>query len=73
MKLSLNGEWKFKQCGESEWLNANVPGCNYLDLIANDKIPDPFYGTNEKDLYWVSEKDWEYTKTFKLSKDILSS
>ena len=39
----------------------------------SDKIPDPFYGTNEKDLYWVSEKDWEYTKTFKLSKDILSS
>ncbi len=73
MKFSLNGEWKFRQVENAEWYNATVPGCNYLDLIANDLIKDPFYGTNEKDLYWVSEKDWEYTKTFELQDDILKA
>ncbi len=71
MKFDLNGEWKFRQVDSSDWYAAKVPGCNYLDLLANDLIKDPFYGTNEKDLYWVSEKDWEYTKTFSLSKEIL--
>lgn len=73
MKYSLNGEWKFRETETSEWYKATVPGCNYLDLINNNLIVDPFYGTNEKDVYWVSEKDWEYTKEFDLDKDILSS
>lgn len=73
MKFCLNGEWRFRQVENNEWYNAMVPGCNYLDLLDNNLIIDPFYGTNEKDLYWVSEKDWEYTKKFTLTKEILSS
>ena len=73
MKFSLNGEWKFKQAEKNEWYPAQVPGCNYLDLLSNNLIIDPFYGTNEKELYWVSEKDWEYTRNFSLTEDILSS
>lgn len=67
MKVSLNGEWKFRNAESNDWYTAKVPGCNYLDLIANDLISDPFYGTNEKDAYWVSEKDWEYTRSFDLT------
>lgn len=73
MKFSLNGEWKFKQAEKNEWYPAQVPGCNYLDLLSNNLIIDPFYGTNEKEVYWVSEKDWEYTRKFSLTEDILSS
>jgi beta-mannosidase len=28
------------------------------------RIPDPFYGTNELDLQWIEERDWEYESTF---------
>ena len=72
MKRTLNGVWQFKQENENEWLNATVPGCNYLDLLNLGKIPDPFDSTNEKDVYWVSEKNWEYTKTFTVSESELS-
>ena len=58
MDILLNGEWKFRQKGESEWLSAKVPGCNYLDLLRLDKIKDQFVGTNEKDAYWVALEDW---------------
>ncbi|MDD3947460.1 MAG: glycoside hydrolase family 2 protein, partial [Clostridia bacterium] len=67
MFLSLNGNWKCREAGTEQWLDAAVPGCNYLDLMQNGILPDPFLGTNEKDAYWVSEKDWEYTREFELS------
>lgn len=73
MIINLNGSWKFRRLDNMSWYSAKVPGCNFLDLIANNLIPDPFYGTNEKDLYWVSEKDWEYTKTFELTTEQLAS
>lgn len=66
MKKSLNGEWKFREAANGEWMKAEVPGCNYLDLMANGIIPDPFYKTNEKDVYWVAEKAWEYSRCFSL-------
>src|SRR6266511_3411077 len=36
----------------------------YLDLMAAGLIPDPFIGTNEKDVQWVHLKDWVYRSTF---------
>lgn len=71
MLLSLNGDWRFRESGTRDWLNAEVPGCNYLDLMRNNIIPDPFWGTNEKGVYWVSQRDWEYQKDFVVTKDIL--
>ena len=35
MKKSLNGVWKFKSADGSQWRNAEVPGCNFLDLMKN--------------------------------------
>lgn len=67
MYRSLNGQWLFKEKGKSEWLDAIVPGCNYLDLMRNRIIPDPFYGLNEKDCEFVGHLDWEYVKSFTLS------
>jgi len=64
MNKSLNGSWQFKEANENDWLNATVPGCNYLDLLKLGRIPDPFDGINEKDVYWVALKDWEYKKSF---------
>lgn len=66
MEFCLNGSWRFRQCGKEDWMPAVVPGCNYLDLMRNGVIPDPFLGTNEKDAYWVGLKDWEYCKDFEL-------
>jgi beta-mannosidase len=43
---------------------AVVPGCVHTDLLRDGKIPDPFYGTNEKALQWIEKTDWEYRSTF---------
>ncbi|HEY0030879.1 MAG TPA: glycoside hydrolase family 2 protein [Bacteroidia bacterium] len=49
-------------------MKASVPGTVHTDLLANKKIPDPFYGNNEKDLQWIENEDWEYKTVFSISK-----
>ncbi|OFX81810.1 MAG: hypothetical protein A2X20_01005 [Bacteroidetes bacterium GWE2_40_15] len=50
-----------------------VPGTVHTDLLRNGLIPDPFYGCNERDLQWIGEKNWIYTKTFTVNSDTLES
>lgn len=71
-KISLNGKWQFKQTDTDVWMDAAVPGCNFLDLMDNGVISDPFIGLVENDVQWVGEKDWEYRKTFTPVKDFES-
>lgn len=70
--FSLNGAWNFREVGKGEWKSAVVPGCNYLDLLRLNEIPDPFDSTNEKEAYWVPLKDWEYKKDFDVSAELFS-
>lgn len=63
-KISLCGEWLFKQNGTDEWLCGRVPSSQYADLLALGKIPDPFCGTNESAVQWVGESEWLYQKVF---------
>ena len=73
MKKSLNGEWLFRQAGKPDWYPAAVPGCNFTDLLSNSLIDDPFYGVNEKDCEFVGKSDWEYKRSFTVSKDEMES
>jgi beta-mannosidase len=58
------GPWSFRAtngpAGFGDWMPAVVPGCVHTDLLRAGKIPDPFYGTNEKGLQWIEHTDWEY-------------
>ncbi len=56
-RLCLNGEWQFRQCGHQEWLTAQVPGCNFTDLLRNQQINDPFYRNEESQLQWIEKYD----------------
>lgn len=40
---------------------ASVPGFIHTDLMANSLIEDPFIGTNEDSVQWVSQCKWTYT------------
>ena len=70
--LSLTGAWEFRQAGTQEWLPAIVPGGVHTDLLALDRIPDPFVEDNEKTVQWVIGEDWEYRKYFTVDAEFLS-
>jgi beta-mannosidase len=67
--LALDHGWQFRQVkagaeAESDWLPAAVPGDVHLDLLANNKIPDPFFRGNEAKLQWIEQESWEYRLSF---------
>uniref|UniRef100_UPI004048449A beta-mannosidase n=1 Tax=Polaribacter sp. TaxID=1920175 RepID=UPI004048449A len=70
-EISLNQSWAFKAVDEKNWNPAEVPGNVFTDLLKLDKIPDPFVGTNEDSVQWVSKKDWEYKSVFKVTQNTL--
>ena len=73
MIKSLCENWEFRPVGQSEWKNATVPGCNFLDLMDNGDIPDPFIGLNENEVEWVGKTDFEYRSFFELTADELEA
>jgi len=59
--------WTFRKVNDTKWLTAKVPGTVHTDLLANKIIPDPFSGSNEKQLQWIENEDWQYQTTFTIS------
>lgn len=54
--------WVFNHNGRN--YPANVPGTIHTDLQENKLISDPFFGTNEQTVQWVSGRVWTYSTTF---------
>jgi beta-mannosidase len=76
--VALDHGWQFRQItasagqGESGWLPATVPGDVHLDLLANKKIPDPFFRDNESKLQWIEKESWEYQLGFEVAPALLA-
>jgi len=76
--VTLDHGWEFRQVAagtqdaESGWLPAIVPGDVHLDLLANKKIPDPFFRDNEAKLQWIEDESWEYRLNFDVSAALLA-
>jgi beta-mannosidase len=76
--LNLDHGWQFRQItagaqeAESGWLAATVPGDVHLDLLANKKIPDPFFRDNEAKLQWIENESWEYRLNFEVTPALLA-
>ena len=70
-RIDLNGTWTLTQAGGGDALSASVPGDVMHDLLCAKRIPDPFYRENERDVQWVGESDWDYTRTFSVSEALL--
>jgi beta-mannosidase len=64
--------WSCKKTADSNWLPAKIPGTVHTDLLNNKIISNPFFGSNEKQLQWIENEDWEYQSTFSISNEELS-
>src|ERR1039458_2056541 len=76
--VALDHGWQSRQItagteqGENGWLPATVPGDVHLDLLANKKIPDPFFRDNESKLQWIEQESWEDQLSFEVTSALLS-
>ena len=73
--LNLDRGWQFRQTdggtSNADWMAATVPGDVHLDLLANKRIPDPFYRDDESKLQWIEQASWEYQDTFDVPAGLL--
>lgn len=69
--VDLCSQWQLRQVGEEQWIAATVPGVVQQDLLKHQIIPNPFWGTNEKDIQWVENHDWEYKTSFEMPASLL--
>ncbi|GAB1360030.1 glycoside hydrolase family 2 TIM barrel-domain containing protein [Porphyromonadaceae bacterium] len=60
----IHSGWEFRQVGTDKWMPATVPGVVHTDLLANKVIENPYFSTNESDLQWIENEEWEYRTTF---------
>lgn len=85
-EVPLDGFWVFKgfanlsgeqsgahslEYNDDDWFPACVPGTVHTDLMANNIIPDPFQGENEKIVSWAAEKEWWYRREADLPPEVL--
>lgn len=76
--LDLNHGWQFRQIQpassnpDADWMPATVPGDVHLDLIANKRIPDPFYRDNESRLQWIENESWEYRDSVNITPALMA-
>jgi beta-mannosidase len=72
MLLDLDGSWKLKRTTENEWMDAQVPGSVFNDLLHAGKIEDPFYRDNEDQALDIASYDYEYQRDFELEDNLLA-
>lgn len=62
--MNLNGLWKMRRMDQTTWINAEVPGSVFHDLLVNDLIEDPFYRDNEDQAMEIASYNYQYERTF---------
>ena len=71
--LDLAGVWSVRQVdGDKPAIPMQVPGDVHSALLAAGLIPDPYFGSNEKEVQWVGQKDWLAERSFDVSANLLA-
>jgi len=60
-----------RSTGDSDYINATVPGTVYCDLLAAGKMEDPFWKDNEDKALALMDSDYEYVTEFDCAQDLL--
>ncbi|MDR1531982.1 MAG: hypothetical protein LBS62_07335 [Clostridiales bacterium] len=47
IKCDLAGKWNLRRSGSQQAMDGHLPGCNYLDMLDNRVIDNPFWEINE--------------------------
>ena len=70
---TLNGAWTLEIPGTPfAAVPATVPGSVYHDLLAAERIPDPFYRDNEMEALKLMDNDFVYFRSFQVDDALLA-
>ena len=81
--ISLSGTWRLSPADslaiapysrfflDHKSIPCVLPGDIHSALIAQQIIPDPYWGSNENDIQWVGKSDWTLSRSFVVTKEML--
>ncbi|MCM1174837.1 MAG: glycoside hydrolase family 2 protein [Blautia sp.] len=78
-KTILDRNWQMQISGENvfgipdDWMDAEIPGSVYGNLLKKGLMPDPYYRMNELEALKLMENDFCFRTTFGLTKEQLAS
>ena len=72
-KLLLNGIWHLESQDGAYKVDGNVPGTDFGILIKAGLLKNPLISGDEKEALVTAEKDFTFSKEFKVDKEILKS
>ncbi len=73
-RLDLGGQWLLEGTDENDAplsCDVTVPGDVHSALFNAGLMPDPYWGRNERDVQWVAQHDWTFSREFDLAADFL--
>ena len=70
-KLTLNGKWQIKNCTSQRVITGDVPGSDFGNLIKYGEIVNPLISGAEAEALKTAENDFEFSRSFTLTKDEL--
>lgn len=73
IKKDLNGGWQLLREDISQPLECSVPCSVYRSLYENGLIPDPYYRENEYSSTGISDLDSDFSKSFDVDAELLTS
>lgn len=69
-EMNLAGDWELILEDNSK-MKGTLPGCTYLALMENNRIEDPFWGSNEQAASGIAEQRYRYKRDFILKEEDL--
>jgi beta-mannosidase len=76
IRLDLDGSWQLKTFNNKSidqgTIEAEVPGSVLDAWIKAGIVPDPYYGENEKQITPLFNNDFDYSRTFSVSAELLA-
>ena len=66
-KINLHNNWVLSSEKYSD-IPAKVPGCVYIDLLAEGIIEDYYWRDNSLKVQWIENEDWDYSCKFDAEK-----
>ncbi len=70
VQVDLGGEYRLESAEHKIKLPINLPGDVHTALLEANKIPDPYFGTNEQDVMWVNKTPWSVERKFSVPPEI---
>lgn len=72
-KILLNSNWIMNKIGTNQQYDTSIPAMVAYTLFQNDVIKDPYFGENEWETLESLRSDYEFSKEFEISKEMIDS